>query len=576
MKTIWGERLDTDRVLQEYPRPQLQRGSYLNLNGIWKYAITANDTEPVLYDGDILVPFSPESELSGVRRQLLPSETLWYRREVMLPEGFHQPQNRLLLHFGAVDQETRVFINGTEATCHRGGYLPFSMEIASYIEPGANGFTLKLLVHDSTDTSYHARGKQKTRRGGIWYTPQSGIWQTVWLESVPRIAVDSLKIEPLFDDSAVALTIISAADTDCTVSMEHEDGKTHTLRTNRREIIPMKNTMPWTPATPRLYTFSISLGDDVVTSYFAMRKFSVGVDAEGKRRLFLNNRPYFHNGVLDQGYWSDGLYTAPSDEAMVYDIQMMKQLGFNMLRKHIKIEPLRWYYHCDRLGMLVWQDMVNGGGRYSLLTISSPLITNIHFKDFRYRWFARQDAAGRQEFSEELTTMIRHLYNCPCIAMWVPFNEGWGQFDAEKAVAQIQSLDKSRTIDHASGWHDQKIGEFQSRHVYFKPYRFKKDKLGRAVILTEFGGYSYPVAGHCYNTKDFGYKKLPTPTKLFEQYRKLYEQRIIPAKARGLAATVYTQLSDVEDEVNGFLTYDRKVLKLPIAETREIVSRLND
>lgn len=576
MKTIWGERLDINRILKEYPRPQLQRDSYLNLNGIWKYAITANDTEPVLYDGDIVVPFSPESELSGVRRQLLPSETLWYRREVMLPKGFHQPQNRLLLHFGAVDQDARVFINGIEVMHHCGGYLPFSIEISSYIESGANGFTLKLLVHDSTDTSYHARGKQKTRRGGIWYTPQSGIWQTVWLESVPRIAVDSLKIEPLFDASAVALTVVSAADTDCTVSIDYEGDKVHTLRTNCREIIAMKDFTPWTPETPRLYTFSVNLGDDVVTSYFAMRKFSVGVDTSGKRRLFLNNRPYFHNGVLDQGYWSDGLYTAPSDEAMVYDIETMKRLGFNMLRKHIKVEPLRWYYHCDRLGILVWQDMVNGGGRYSLLTISSPLITGIHFKDFRYRWFARQNAVGRQEFSEELTEMVRHLYNCPCIAMWVPFNEGWGQFDAAKAVTLIQSLDTSRTIDHASGWHDQKIGVFQSLHVYFKPYRFRKDKLGRVVILTEFGGYSYPVAGHCYNTKDFGYKKLASPAKLFEQYRKLYEQRIIPAKASGLAATVYTQLSDVEDEVNGFLTYDRKILKLPVAETREIVSRLND
>jgi hypothetical protein len=576
MKTIWGERLDTAKVLQEYPRPQLKRDSYLNLNGIWKYAITPDDTEPILYDGDILVPFSPESELSGVRRQLLPSETLWYSREVMLPAGFHSPGNRLMLHFGAVDQEARVFINGTEAAHHSGGYLPFSIEISSRIERGANGFTLKLLVHDATDTSYHTRGKQRTKRGGSWYTPQSGIWQTVWMESVPPIAIDSLKIEPLFDESAVALTVGSLADVDCTLTMEHDIEASDALRTNRREIIPMKDFVPWTPETPNLYTFSVSLGDDTVTSYFAMRKFSVGADAEGNRRLFLNNRPYFHNGVLDQGYWSDGLYTAPSDEAMIYDIHTMKHLGFNMLRKHIKIEPLRWYYHCDRLGMLVWQDMVNGGGKYSLLTISSPLVTGVHFKDNRYRWFSRQDAEGRAEFTGELIGMIRHLYNCPCIAMWVPFNEGWGQFDAAQAVSLIQSEDGTRTIDHASGWHDQKIGDFKSLHVYFKPYRFKKDRLGRAVILTEFGGYSYPVAGHCYTAKDFGYKKLSTPEQLFGQYRKLYEEQIIPAKAKGLAATVYTQLSDIENEVNGFLTYDRKVLKLPVDSIREIVGRLND
>ncbi len=573
MKTIWGETLDAHNVLQEYPRPQLQRESYLNLNGIWKYAITADDTEPVLYDGDIIVPFSPESELSGVHRQLFPSETLWYRKEVMLPEGFHHPEKRLILHFGAVDFEATVFINEMEIAQHEGGYLPFSIELSSLLEPGANGFSLKLLVHDPTDTSYHTRGKQKTRRGGIWYTPQSGIWQTVWMESVPQNAVDELKIEPLFDDSAVALTVFSATDADCTVTL----GETsHILRTNSREIIPLANPIPWSPESPHLHPFSIELGDDRVTSYFAMRKFSVETDSAGVRRLFLNGRPYFHNGVLDQGYWSDGLYTPPSDDAMIYDIQTMKELGFNMLRKHIKVEPLRWYYHCDRLGMLVWQDMVNGGGTYSLLTISSPLITGIHFKDDKYRWFARQNAEGRKEFMDELGAMVRHLFNCPCIAMWVPFNEGWGQFDAAKVVDLIRSLDSSRTIDHASGWHDQKIGEFKSLHVYFKPYRFKADKLGRAVILTEFGGYSYPVAGHCYNTKDFGYKKLTSPTALFEQYRKLYEEQIIPAKAKGLAATVYTQLSDVEDEVNGFLTYDRKVLKLPVEETRSIVSRLND
>lgn len=573
MKTRWGEHLDINHVLQEYPRPQLQRNSYLNLNGLWQYAISNTDKEPVLYSGDILVPFSPESELSGVHRQILPSDTLWYRREVMLPKGFHTAGNRLLLHFGAVDYEAIVSINDTEVIHHCGGYLPFSVDIADFLDSGTIGFTLKVLVHDPTDTSYHSRGKQRTRRGGIWYTPQSGIWQTVWMESVPPVAVDGLKIEPLFDDATVALTVASAEDCACSIFME---GKEHPAYTNQRTIIPLQEFHPWSPEHPYLYDFSVRVGTDEITSYFAMRKFSVGTDATGIKRLFLNNKPYFHNGVLDQGYWSDGLYTAPSDAAMVYDIQTMKDLGFNMLRKHIKIEPLRWYYHCDRLGMLVWQDMVNGGGTYSALTISTPLITGINFKDNRYKLFARQDPEGRKEYLQELEATVKHLYNCPCIAMWVPFNEGWGQFDSAQAVALIQTIDTSRTIDHASGWHDQHIGDFRSLHVYFRSYRFKPDKLGRAVLLSEFGGYSYPVIGHCYNNKDFGYKRLSTPDALLKQYKKLFEEQIIPAKQKGLAATVYTQLSDVEDEVNGFLTYDRKVLKLPAEELRQLAGKLID
>ena len=282
--------------------------------------------------------------------------------------------------------------------------------------------------------------------------------------------------------------------------------------------------------------------------------------------------------MLDQGYWPDGLYTAPSDEALIYDIQLAKDMGFNMLRKHIKIEPLRWYYHCDRLGMLVWQDMINGGRKdYNMLVITSPLLTGISVKDSHYSWFKRQDAEGRAEYYAELEEMIRHLYNCPSIVMWVPFNEGWGQFDAKEAVRRIQALDTTRTIDHASGWHDQGIGDFKSLHVYFKPYKFSEDKLKRCEILTEFGGYSFPVEGHLFNTeKAFGYKKIASLDELAQAYRKLYEDEIIPVKEKGLSATVYTQVSDVEDEINGIVTYDRKVVKFNPAFMRAIHFQLPD
>ena len=320
------------------------------------------------------------------------------------------------------------------------------------------------------------------------------------------------------------------------------------------------------------------MGEDCVKSYFGMRKFGVEQDEAGTPRLFLNGKPYFHTGVLDQGYWPDGLYTAPSDAAMVSDIRAMKEMGFNMLRKHIKVEPLRWYYHCDRLGMLVWQDMPNGGGKYNLATISLPLLTGKHHSDGEkhYRRFARADARGRQAYYDELEEMVALLYNSPSVAMWVPFNEGWGQFDAAEAVRRIQAMDETRTIDHASGWHDQGIGAVQSLHVYFKPYKFAPDKLGRAVLLSEFGGYNRRIEGHCFNKKDFGYKRFESEEALLGAWRALYENEILPAKEQGLAAAVYTQLSDVEDELNGLLTYDRAVKKLPADAVREINERLKN
>ncbi|SDN88428.1 glycoside hydrolase family 2 protein [Acetanaerobacterium elongatum] len=568
MKTKWGEALGKDHILQEYPRPQLRRDSYINLNGGWEYAITETEEAPNTFDGEILVPFSPESELSGVNRALLPSQTLWYRRIVRLPDGFNQ--GRVLLHFGAVDQIATVYINGTEVCSHIGGYTPFSADITAYLKEQN---TLLVKVRDYSDTCSLSRGKQKSKRGGIWYTAQSGIWQTVWIESVPEHYIESLRITPLFDESAVELTVISTQKLPCTAQI---GDITAAFTANEPVRIPLPSFIPWTPENPHLYDLTVTMGDDRVASYFGMRKFSVGSDNNGVRRLFLNNEPYFHNGLLDQGYYSDGMYTPPSDEAMIFDIQTAKNMGFNMLRKHIKIEPLRWYYHCDRLGMLVWQDMVSGGGQYNLFTISSPLITGIHFKDNRYKSFARDDVQGREQYYQELDEMLRHLYNTVSVAMWVPFNEGWGQFDAAKAVERILATDTTRTIDHASGWHDQHIGELKSLHVYYKRYRFKPDKLGRAVVLSEFGGYNFRVPGHSFNEKDFGYKRYETAEDLLKAYEKLYNEEILPAKKQGLCATVYTQLTDVEDELNGLITYDRKIVKLPIEAIRTINKRLTE
>lgn len=557
-------------VLPEYPRPQLRRDSYLNLNGPWDYAITDTDVQPERFDGQILVPFSPEAPLSGVRRTLTPDRFLWYRRRVTLPAGF--VRERTLLHFGAVDQEAAVFVNGEQLAHHIGGYLPFFCDVTEALH-GGDALEIVVCVRDGTDASYHTRGKQKRARGGIWYTPQSGIWQTVWMESLPKTHIRSLRITPLFDEAAVELRAQTSLPCACVARL---DGRTVTFCSGTAVRIPMPGFHPWSPEDPFLYDLTLEAGEDRVESYFAMRSFGVGPDAKGRPRLLLNGKPYFHTGVLDQGYWPEGLYTAPSDEALAADIALMKRMGFNMLRKHIKVEPLRWYYHCDRLGMLVWQDMPNGGGRYRLSTVSLPLFTGRHRDDHAYAAFARQEAAGRREFAKELREMVEHLYNCPCIAMWVPFNEGWGQFDARETAEWLRAFDPTRTVDHASGWHDQGAGDVRSLHVYFRPYRHRQEDGARATVLSEFGGYNLRVAGHAFSRKDFGYRRFRTAEEFGFALQDLYVRQIIPAKAQGLSATVYTQLSDVEDELNGLVTYDRAVVKMDVEAMRALNDALLD
>lgn len=578
MLTPWGEALDREHPLPEYPRPQLRRNSYLNLNGIWEYAITKTAEKPAAMQGEIVVPFSPETPLSGVGHILQPDEYLWYRRSVTLPEGFFRG-GRLLLHFGAVDQCCTVWVNGQEAGSHTGGYLPFALDVTELIEGDA--FTLELRVTDPTDTGSLSRGKQRLKNTGIWYTPQSGIWQTVWMECVPENYLRSLRITPKPEENAVHIRLEADDPAMAAVTICRDGGIIAEVQTDENGestlTIPAEELRLWSPENPFLYDAAITLaGGDKVESYFGMRAFGIGKDEKGLPRLLLNGKPYFQNGLLDQGYWSDGYYTAPSDEALIHDIAEMKRLGFNMLRKHIKVEPLRWYYHCDRLGMLVWQDMMNGGESYSPLSIYVFSNLGLRVKDDRYRYFSRSDEAGRTHYYEELGQMIDLLYNTVSLALWVPFNEGWGQFDALKAAAFIRKRDDTRPIDHASGWYDQGGGDIKSIHWYFRPYHHKQPpKEQRPICLTEYGGYNCAVPGHCWGEgAEFGYKKIADPAEFNRAFQKLMEEQIIPAKERGLAAAVYTQVSDVEGERNGLLTYDRKVCKANEAIFRAVNAKL--
>ena len=556
MRTIWGEHLKESSVLPEYPRPQLKRNSFLNLNGPWHFYMGPAEAQPEKLPETILVPFSPESELSGIQRKKQKGDVLCYRRSFVLPEGFHR--GRVLLHFGAVDLVATVSVNGRTCGTHRGGYWPFTFDITDMLREKN---LLEVTVTDEgTEVLSDARGKQSDKPGGIWYTAQSGIWQTVWLESVPENHITGLKVTPLFDQEEALIEVETNVPGKCLLYLE---GMIYAAASGTPVHVPVENMRPWSPEDPHLYHFSVSFGEDRVESYFGMRKCAIEKDGNGVPRLFLNNKPLFHNGLLDQGYWPDGLYTAPAEAAMVCDIQTMKALGFNMLRKHIKIEPLRWYYLCDTMGMLVWQDMVSGGGPYRTSVVTVPVAGVFpHRVDNGYKAFGRQSEESRERYRWELEETVKLLYNCPSIVMWVPFNEGWGQFDALEAVERIRALDGTRTIDHASGWHDQGGGDVYSRHVYFRRFRYKKDRGGRAAVLSEFGGYACGIEGHRWSKKDFGYRMFSGEKELTAGIVKLYDREIRPAKAHGLAAAVYTQVSDVEEEINGLLTYDRKELKV--------------
>lgn len=561
--TKWSRSFDREHPLPEYPRPQFVRDSYLNLNGTWNYIIKNNGNMPSKYMAEITVPFSPETELSGVCRMLKPDEFLFYQKKFTLPDGFNK--GRVFINFGAVDQIATVYFNGKELGTHKGGYTPFKFELTDALLENEEN-TLVVKVQDFSDTKSYSRGKQKSKRGGIWYTAQSGIWQTVWLESTPVEFLESVKITPDYDNEQVKFEYFGTNDVEVMIY----DGD-NLIADTTDKVVKIPDFKSWSPESPFLYNVVFKACGEQIKSYFGMRKFSVGTDNQGIKRLFLNNKPYFHNGLLDQGYYSDGYLTPPTNQAMENDVLFAKEAGFNMLRKHIKIEPLLWYHYCDVNGILVWQDMVNGGGEYGLEVSVIPFV-NITLDDRNYRNFHRTDPEGRKLYYQELNETIDYLYNCPCIAMWVPFNEGWGQFDSAKAYDMVKKLDTTRVVDTTSGWHDMGASDVVSKHIYFTPIKVKTSS--RPYVLSEFGGFSMKIQNHTFNDKMFGYKIYKTKESLTKAYTRLYNNVIIPQIKDGLCAAVYTQVTDVEDELNGLMTYDREIVKIDMDVLKKINERV--
>lgn len=553
--------------LSEYPRPQLKRNSYICLNGYWEYAIKDDENIPETFDGQILVPFSPEVIKSGVNKTLLPNQYLFYRLNYSIPKEFIK--DKVILHFGAVDQIAEVFINGEFVIKHIGGFLPFSIDIKPYLKD--NDVEIILRVQDTTNASYHSSGKQALNPGGIWYKPQSGIYMPVWMESVKNGYIEKLKITPDIDKNIVIIEYTSSLKEGKLVLND----KIYNVKADFENIIEIDNPILWSPENPHLYEFKLINSADEINSYFAMRKISLIKNNKNKLVIALNNKEYFMKGVLDQGYYQDGLLTPNSDEDYINDIKLIKDLGFNVSRKHIKIESLRWYYHCDRLGLLVWQDFVNGCTKYDFWLNQVPLFVRYKISDHRYKKFFRENEEGRKEAYQEFLATIDLLYNSPCIVLWTIFNEGWGQFDAKKIYQKLKLVDPTRLFDHASGWHDQGSSDVKSMHIYkWKvkvPNRWKLKN--RAYVCSECGAYILDKRLKDAKKKEgFIYLLFNNKEDFQKEYERFIKKEIKPAKEKGMSAFIYTQISDVEEEMNGFITYDRKEIKVD----KEVIKNIND
>ena len=577
--------------LAEYPRPAMRRDSCEILNGPWQYAITQTAEYPAAWQGSILVPYSPEAPASGVGRTLQPGQWLHYHRLFAPPAG---EGGRVLLHFGAVDYACAVQVNGHLAGGHRGGYWPFTLDITGLLN-GTGRNSLWVAVQDPTGHGTQARGKQTLKPGGMFYPAQSGIWQTVWLERVPDNYIQTLTVTPDYDARTVTVRVHTAKPGGAVnlwamvraggVTIAEDWGSDEADQDGEVTLnIPEEHFFPWSPDTPFLYDLTVGTnqgeeaGLDTVHSYFALRKWSCAPDAHGVLRFCLNDKPILLNGLLDQGYWPEGLYTPPSDAAVERELSEVKALGFNLLRKHAKIEPQRWYYHCDRLGLIVWQDIVNGGSAYNLWFVTyltnvlQPLLRRFPDGKAAYSLLSRAKPAGREEYAHELADTVQALRCHPCIACWVPFNEGWGQFDARKAVQTLRTLDGTRLVDEASGWFDQGGGDVHSLHNYFYPLRIRPQK--RTVALSEYGGIAWPMPGHEPPHKTYGYGTAKDRQELTARYKKLQLKTVLPQLEKGLSALVYTQLTDVEDEVNGLFTYDRAAVKPDANAVRSVNAAL--
>ena len=571
IKTEWSETVNPKQVLPEYPRPQMVRGEWSNLNGEWEYAIRAKGgVEPTAYDGNILVPFAVESSLSGVQKTVGTDNELWYKRTFDIPSSWKN--KNIILNFGAVDWKADVFVNDILIGSHKGGYTPFSFDITPYLK-GQKGQKLTVRVWDPSDAGFQPRGKQVAKPEGIWYTPVTGIWQTVWLEPVASNHITAIKAIPDVDNSVVGVTV-STSESSVTdiVEVQISDKNNNVVATaqgvqGQEMRLQVKDAELWSPENPYLYDMKVTLlgkQKDEVKSYTAFRKISVQKDAAGIYRMCLNNKPLFQYGPLDQGWWPDGLYTAPTDEALLYDIKKTKDWGFNMIRKHVKVEPARWYYHCDREGILVWQDMPSG--------------------DMGNQWGPREYNAGTdknrtQESISNFYTEWKEIMNLcmsnPSVVVWVPFNEAWGQFDTEKVVEWTEAYDPSRLVNPASGGNHRACGDILDLHNYPGPEMYLADPM-RVNVLGEYGGIGLALDGHLWwNNRNWGYIQFKSSDEVTAEYVK-YAKELKTLVKKGFSAAVYTQTTDVEGEVNGLMTYDRKVIKINEDAVRKINKEVID
>ncbi|MBF0574347.1 glycoside hydrolase family 2 protein [Dysgonomonas sp. GY617] len=565
IKTKWAQTIDVNNVLPEYPRPIMERSEWTNLNGLWEYAILPNgQNEPQKYDGKILVPFAVESSLSGVQKELGKDNELWYKRSFNVPANWKN--KTILLHFGAVDWKTEVYLNDIKIGSHTGGYTPFSFDITPFLSDGNQKLVVK--VWDPTTDSFQPVGKQNSKPEGIWYTPVSGIWQTVWLEPVNAQHIASIKTIPNIDTKKLSIDVSTQKTTSADIiEVVVKDGSSIVAKAKgavgQQLNIPITDMKLWSPESPFLYNLEVNLYNngklvDKVNSYAAMRKISTKRDDHGIVRMQLNNKDYFQFGPLDQGWWPDGLYTAPTDEALVYDIQKTKDFGFNMIRKHVKVEPARWYTHCDRLGILVWQDMPNGD--------KSP-----QWQNRQYFNGSELIRSGESEanYYKEWKDIVDYLISYPSIVTWIPFNEAWGQFKTVETAEWTKNYDPSRLVNSASGGNHYRTGDMLDLHNYPGPELYLYD-AERPTVLGEYGGIGLPLEGHLWQPdKNWGYVQFKNSKEVTDEYVKYAEvlKKLIKA---GFSAAVYTQTTDVEGEVNGLMTYDREVIKLDEARTRKV------